>query len=287
VRLWVLGSGTLRPDALRGGAAFWVEAGPTRLLMDCGPGMLRTLARLGLPWQEVTHILLSHFHTDHVADLAPLLFAFRHGLEHPRREPLRILGPRGLGEHLRRLSGAHGAYVTDPGFPLVVEELHGAGAGSRLPGGTVLEARPTLHTDSSLAFRIGVGGVSLGYTGDTGPDEGLGTFFRGCGVLVAECSFPDEQAMDTHLTPAGLADLAEAASPEVLITTHAYPPLDPETVPGLLADAGYVGVVLAGRDGMRATLGESGVVVDMPGGHLRGRNEAAFSADMTRPLRPE
>jgi ribonuclease BN (tRNA processing enzyme) len=265
MRLRVLGSGTLRPDPFRGAAAFWVEAGGSRLLMDCGPGTIRTLSRLRLPWQGITHILLSHFHTDHVADLAPLLFAFRHGLDRPRRDPLHLLGPRGLLEHLRWLSGAHGSYVTDPGLPLVVEELTHCGSWGRVLGRVVVETRPTRHTHSSLAFRIGAEGLFLGYTGDTGPDEGLGGFFRGCRVLVAECSFPDGEGMDTHLTPADLANLAAGAKPEVLITTHAYPPLVPDEVPQLLAKAGYRGKVFAARDGMLVVLEGSGVVVEMPG----------------------
>jgi ribonuclease BN (tRNA processing enzyme) len=265
VRLWVLGAGTLRPDALRGGPAFWVEAGGSRLLMDCGPGTIRTLSRLGLPWQALTHILLSHFHTDHVADLAPLLFAFRHGLDRPRRDSLHLMGPQGLREHLRWLSGAHGSYVTDPGFPLVVEEFPSERSWGPFPGEVMVEVRPTLHTENSLAFRIGAEGLLLGYTGDTGPDEGLGAFFRGCRVLVAECSFPDGEGMDTHLTPADLANLAAGAKPEVLITTHAYPPLVPEEVPQLLAKAGYGGKVFAARDGMLVVLDGSGVVVEMPG----------------------
>jgi ribonuclease BN (tRNA processing enzyme) len=265
MRLWILGAGTLRPDPRRGGPAFWMEVGSSRLLMDCGPGTIRTLARLGLPWQETTHVLLSHFHTDHVADLAPLLFAFRHGLDRPRQTPLRLLGPEGLLEHLRWLSGAHGAYVTDPGVPLVVEELKPGGSWSPPPGEWVVEVRLTAHTDNSLAFRIEMDGLALGYTGDTGPDHGLGRFFRGCRVLVAECSFPDGEGMDTHLTPSDLSVLARLAAPEVLITVHAYPPLDPESVPDLLADVGYEGKVFTGRDGMSVTLDGPGVVVEMPG----------------------
>lgn len=264
VRLRVLGSGTLLPDPHRGGPAFWVETESSRLLMDCGPGAMRTLSRLGLPWQEATHILLSHLHTDHVADLAPLLFALRHGLDRPRRKPLYLLGPPGLLEHLGWLSRAHGPYVTDPGFPLVAEELGAGDAWSRHQGDFLVEARHTVHTENSLAFRIEAGDLALGYTGDTGPDQSLGVFLRGCQVLVAECSFPDGEGMDTHLTPTDLAVLARVAAPEVLITVHAYPPLDPHEVPDLLAEAGYAGRAVAGRDGMQVILRGSGVVIEVP-----------------------
>jgi len=148
----------------------------------------------------------------------------------------------------------------------------------------MVETRPTLHTENSLAFRIGAEGLLLGYTGDTGPDEGLGGFFRGCRVLVAECSFPDGEGMDTHLTPADLANLAAGANPAVLITTHAYPPLVPEDVPQLLAKAGYGGPVFAALDGMLVTLEGSGVVVEMPGQEpwILGRGSGSATGDTSQ-----
>lgn len=269
LRLWIVGSGTLRPNPKRGGPAFWLEGGGSSLLMDCGPGSLRTLSLLGLPWQETTHIVLSHFHTDHVADLAPLLFALRHGLDGPRSDPLHLLGPPGLREHVRWLSKAHGGYVTDPGFPVVVEELEPGVIWSRPGGGVLIRAYRTRHTEDSLAFRVEWGECVLGYTGDTGPDPGLGAFLRGCRVLLAECSFPDGEGMEIHLTPADLASLAAMADPDLLISVHAYPPLDPEAVPDLLRRAGYGGRAVAGRDGMRVMLeGQSVTVEDRGDGSL-------------------
>ena len=70
--------------------------------------------------------------------------------------------------------------------------------------------------------------------------------------------------MDTHLTPSGLAALAEAACPDLLITVHAYPPLDPEQVPDLLAREGYTGKVIPGRDGLSVRWEGGRVVLEEP-----------------------
>jgi ribonuclease BN (tRNA processing enzyme) len=250
LRLWILGSGTLIPHPQRGAPAHLIEAGSSSILMDCGSGTLQTLARLDLPWHGITHLLISHFHTDHVGDLASLMFAFRHGLPRPREEPLYLLGPPGLHGHLEALSKAHGAHVVEPGFPLMAKELS-PGSTWADPGGEIrIKASGTTHTENSIAFRVETDAGALGYSGDTGPSRELGSFFKGCQVVVAECSHPDGAGTDSHLTPETLADLARLALPRILVSVHVYPPLDPDVVPELLARAGYGGTVLAGRDGL-------------------------------------
>jgi len=260
LKVWIVGSGTLIPNGQRGGAAHWVEEGGSSFLLDCGPGALRTLAGLGLPWQNLGHLLLTHFHTDHVADLAPLLFALKNGLTQPRTEPLTLLGPPGLSRHMKALSEAHGSFVIDPGFPLRVQEIPPGGDWTDPEKGIRIRTWPTRHTSQSLAVRLETSEGTLGYTGDTGFLEELGDFFEGCGALIAECSHPDEQEVDTHLSPRGLAALAEKASPDLLVPVHAYPPLEPKKLPEHLAAAGFSGRVLPGRDGLE---------LDLAGGKIR------------------
>ena len=74
--------------------------------------------------------------------------------------------------------------------------------------------------------------------------------------MIAECAHPDPPEVETHLTPSGLAKLAEEASPELLVVTHVYPDLDPEAVPGLLAAAGYGGRVRVAEDGLAVRLSD-------------------------------
>ncbi len=250
MRVYVLGSGTLLPDPARGCAAHWIEGAGFRLLLDCGPGSVRTAARLGLSWYALSHLFVSHFHTDHVGDLAYLLFALKHGRPSPRREGLTLLGPRGLQDHLAALARAHGPHILDPGFSLTVRELDGGESWDGPKGGFRILTRVTPHTHNSLAVKVETEDGAVGYTGDTGPSPELAPFFEGCQILIAECGHPEEAGTDTHLTPEGLADLAVGSSPGVLVPVHSYPPLDPRTVPLLIRSAGFDGQVLTGRDGL-------------------------------------
>jgi ribonuclease BN (tRNA processing enzyme) len=250
MRVTVVGCGTAAPDGERVCSGFFVESGEIRLLLDCGPGVVHNMARFGLPWQRVTHVALSHFHNDHIGDVPMLLFALAHGVRPPREAPLAVLGPAGTRERLGRLEHALGGHVSDPGFPLEVAEL-GDGDVHDLGGGVRLVAGRTRHTENSLAFRVEHGGAVLGYTGDTGPSDDVAAFLHGVDSAICECALPEDEAMETHLTPSQLAAMARSMLPRRLIVTHVYPQLPVSSVPAQLQAAGWTGEVLMAYDGLR------------------------------------
>ena len=248
-RLTVVGCGTAAPDPERVCSGYLVEAGQTRLLLDCGPGIVHSLARHGLLWQRVTHLALSHFHTDHIGDVPGLLFALQYGMYPAREQPLTIVGPRGLRRRLQAMTHAFGDYVTHASFGLDVHELR---PGAPFTAGEVeITVARTPHTEDSIAYRVRATDCTIGYTGDTGPSEAVADFLHGVDELIAECSVPDEYAMDIHLTPSSLAALALRAAPKRLIATHMYPHLDRNTVPGQLRAHGWAGETVVAAGGMR------------------------------------
>lgn len=266
-----MGTGTLVPDDKRRSPAHLVEGRGFRILLDCGAGSLHGFARFGRSWEDLTHVALTHFHTDHVGDLAALLFALRHGPDPPRRRPLTLLGPPGTRSFHRRLARAHGDHVLEPGFPVRVVELPRSGEWTDPETELVIRTAPTPHTERSVAYRLETGSGVVGYSGDTGPSRALGDFFVGTDLLLLECSLPDPPPMDTHLTPRGVATLADRARPGLLVTTHHYPPLDPGEIPDLVAAAGYTGEVRGGTDGLTLIVGGGGVEIPDQGGAPRDR----------------
>ena len=258
--LTVAGCGTVVPESDRAASSYWVSSpgaestASTRVLFDCGPGALQALARLGLPWGKVTDLAITHFHADHVGALPGLFFALKHGLARPRGRPLTVWGPAGTRGFLEKLAGACGDFVLDPGFPVIIEELS-PGEARDLSGGPRLEAHKTPHAGESVAWRLDGGAFSFGYTGDTGPSTELGSFMRGVSALVCECSLPDSQATDHHLSPAGVAQLAAAACPRLLVLTHIYPHFRKgHDVARLVAEAGYTGAACVASEGLGVSL---------------------------------
>ncbi|MFH1137619.1 MAG: MBL fold metallo-hydrolase [Pseudomonadota bacterium] len=219
-----LGTGTGAPSAKRGAPSLLIRAGGFNILVDAGSGTLRQLARMGLSHNQLDFVFFTHFHPDHVGDLAPYLFAVRYWPEPARTSPTRVFGPEGfltLCSHLRR---AFGRWVDPPEDRLVLAELP---LGTRhvvdLPGVRV-ESGPIPHNPESLGYRLSeAGGPVLAVTGDSDFGPELVDLARGAQVLITECSFPEGRKRYGHLTPRLAGRAAREAGVATLALTHFYP----------------------------------------------------------------
>jgi ribonuclease BN (tRNA processing enzyme) len=223
-----------------------------KLLFDCGSGVLHGMARDGIDWRAITHVALSHCHTDHIGDLAPLLFAWTQGLAPSAAIPRTLLGPPGLTRILRGLAQAHGDFVFAPGGSLAVVELDRRGRWED-PSGLVVSTTPARHTAEAVALRVEFAGRVVGYTGDGGPHDSLAPFFRGADVLISECGIPDGSKIELHMTPLDVAALARDAAPRHLVVTHLYPGADRASLEGVLRAYGSPGSVVVADDGHTVT----------------------------------
>ena len=74
VSLQVLGSGGPIADDARASSSYLVwRAGKSRFLVDVGGGAFLCFAEAGASFTDLDLIAISHFHTDHAADLPALL----------------------------------------------------------------------------------------------------------------------------------------------------------------------------------------------------------------------
>jgi len=118
-----VGTGTVAPSATRTSACHWLSRGNLKILLDCGPGALHRLAEFGLPWHQVTHVVLSHFHPDHWGELPMLVYALKYTTVPSRTEPLVILGPPGVVRLVRRSHRATDRGCSTPGSPFGILDV--------------------------------------------------------------------------------------------------------------------------------------------------------------------
>jgi ribonuclease BN (tRNA processing enzyme) len=248
MKLTILGSGTVVPNGERNSSGYFVEAGDVRVMLDCGAGTVHALARYGVDWERLTHLFISHFHVDHIGELASLFFAFRHGMKTARTEPLTLIAPRGIERVIHHLKEAFGEKLFTPkfSFDLIVIE---PGETIQLHDGCSLSVTKTPHTDESLAVKIESPQNSLCYTGDTGASQELTRFFDKADLLISECSFRQRKERASHLSIQEVAQLASQAKVKKLVVTHFYFDVDEDELKGELQNE-YAGEVFIGRDGM-------------------------------------
>jgi ribonuclease BN (tRNA processing enzyme) len=248
MKLTILGSGTVVPNGKRNSSGYFVEAGNVRVMMDCGAGTVHALARYKVDWECMTHLFISHFHVDHIGELASLFFAFRHGMKTTRTAPLTLIAPQGIEQVIHHLKAAFGERLFTPKFPFTILPVV-PGESVALGDNCVLSVTKTPHTEESLAARIQQGERSIGYTGDTDYSETLVQFFQGASLLVSECSFRQRKAGVRHLSINDVAQLAKQAQVENLLVTHFYFDVDEVNLKKEL-QATYTGNIFIGKDGM-------------------------------------
>lgn len=249
MRLTILGSGTLVPNAERNSAGFFVETSSAKMMLDCGAGTLHALARFKLEWQALTHLFLSHFHVDHIGELASLFFALRYGLSQERQQPLMLIAPEGIDRVMTGLKQAFGEKIFTPTFPFRIRPVEPEET-LNISDDCQLTFTKTPHTAESLAIKISSQGKTLGYTGDTDYSEHLLSFFRDVDLLISECAYLQRQEGKKHLSVTDLGNLAAGSRAKRLVVTHTYFNLPADELQKRLA-TDYSGEIVIGIDGLQ------------------------------------
>jgi ribonuclease BN (tRNA processing enzyme) len=85
-----------------------------------------------------------------------------------------------------------------------------------------VEAKPLLHADLTIGYRIEIDGKVVCYCPDTGYCENAVTLARGADLLIAECAYRTGQASEAwpHLNPETAARIATEAQVRRLALVH-------------------------------------------------------------------
>ena len=192
-----------------------------RVLLDLGSGALGALHRHADPL-AIDAVLLSHLHADHCLDLTGYYVLRKyHPLGPQPRLP--VWGPAGTADRMAR------AYdlPTDPGMRHEFDFREWAGV--EQVGPFHVEPIGVNHPVPAYGLRVSAGGVTLAYSGDTGPCAELDDLARDVDVFLVEASFRDgdDNPPDLHLTGADGGRVAARAGARRVLLTHVPPWHDP------------------------------------------------------------
>lgn len=255
MELVVLGSGTTVPHGDRGCAAYaLVSRRGDVLLLDTGPGSTRRYPRVGLDPRRIVGVVNTHHHADHVGEL-PILLFLRNVLEPPIVTPTTLAGPVGHDAFVGAITAAFAPGLGDVEGTLRIVE---AKDGDVVPiGPFTVTFREVRHLPGSLGVKVVADGVSLAFSGDTGPCEALDALIAGVDLALLECSYPASRESTMHLTTRTAAESAARAGPRRLVLSHFYPDVLAVDVAGEVRAHGYAGPLVLARDELRIPIGES------------------------------
>lgn len=254
MQLTVLGSGTSIPLTYRASPSLMLNVDGDILLLDMGPGTLRQLARAGIENSLIDHALFSHFHPDHTADLIHFLFVTRNPNIFDKRKPFIVSGSKGLKTLITNLQSAYPGWLEIPEDKMTVEEFNNLEKTENNYKKYTIFTYPVDHTKNSLAYRIeDKKSKSMVYSGDTGFCEGISSFARGTDILILECSLPEGDNTEGHLTPSQAGRLASLSGTKKLLLVHFYPDVLSTDIVGECRKY-YNGELILGRDMLNITV---------------------------------
>lgn len=288
------GSGAPMPDPTRAGPCVAVVAGRDLFVVDSGSGSTRNLLLMNLPPPRVSAAFVTHYHSDHIADLGELMLQ-RWGGGAPK-SPLPIYGPPGLDQVVNGFLAAysldrgyriahHGEAVMPPsgfgGTPHIFEaEPNGPDVLVLEKPGLKVWAFPVRHdpVHPAVAYRFEYKGRSAVISGDTGPSDRLVKASKDVDLLVHEGLSPNLVAIQKdvaekagranyahifndiltyHTAPETVAREAKTAGAKAVLFYHIIPPLPVRALEGPFLGRSreiFGGPMKVGRDGDFATL---------------------------------
>ncbi|POX98147.1 ribonuclease Z [Mycobacterium kansasii] len=242
IEITLLGTGSPIPDPNRAGPATLVRADGQVFLIDCGRGVLQRAAAVGVGAAGLSALLITHLHSDHIAELGDVIITNWVTNFAPAAPPLQIIGPPGTAEVVAATLRAFGhdigyriAHHADLDAPPPVE-VHEYTEGTVWDReGVTIRVAPTDHRPvaPTIGFRIESGGASVVLAGDTVPCASLDELAAGADALVHTVIRKDilahvpqqrvKDVCDYHSSVQEAAATANRAGVGTLVMTHYVP----------------------------------------------------------------
>ncbi|MEM9516331.1 MAG: MBL fold metallo-hydrolase [Actinomycetota bacterium] len=267
MELHLLGTGSPIPDPNRAGPTALVKAGDTQLLLDAGRAVVMRMAGAGTTPANLNAVLITHFHSDHIAALNDVLTT--HWVMTQGLGVLKIFGPPGIVQLVDRTLAmlepdigyriAHHEQLTE-GPKVDVTELE---AGDSFTVNDVsITTAATEHPPvfPTIGYRLEHDGVAAALVGDTNACEGVDTLAANADAYLQSVIRKDlvplipndmiQDILDYHSGVVEAAQTAARVGAKRLLLTHMVPPPPPDQYPDWVGRAAehFDGEIILGDD---------------------------------------
>lgn len=217
MRVTVVGCSPAWPNPGGTQSGYLVESDETRMLLDCGPGVLPQLL-LHERWPRIDAIVLSHLHLDHWGDLVPWSYGVRWGTGRgaPRVD---LWVGSGDADRLSELIGRVGSReVFADAFTLHEYEE----ATPFAIGPFELTGRVVPHYDIRCsALRVAGADGTLAYSADCGPNDALVETASDADLFLCEATLGEpEPTPRGHLTEDEALAAFDRSGAKRLVVVH-------------------------------------------------------------------
>lgn len=214
MRITVLGNNGPYPGPGSACSGYLLEGVGTKILIDCGSGVLSNLQKfIGI--DEIDGVILTHLHYDHMSDMLVLKYAIEVGKS--RGLPLKALDVWAPPEPAEVFSmlGSGEAFNMQP----ITKEL------KIMKGDLEITFGRMKHPVMCYGVAVSDGKRKFVFSGDTSWDPESAKFFNGADVLMLDAGLLAREKTEgaAHLTAEECGLAAKQANVCRLLLTHLWP----------------------------------------------------------------
>jgi ribonuclease Z len=257
-----LGTGGPVPNETRDNSGIGIIAGGKFVMVDVGPGTVKNMNLSGLPAGNLSALLLTHFHSDHISDMGELDFmTWAQG----RDRKLDVYGPEGVEQVV---NGYNMAYALDSSYRTAhhTEEWMPSKNSGMIPhtltipdpenavpffdrNGLKISVFQVDHSPvkPAVGYRFEYRGNVVVVSGDTVKTPTLPKFAKDADIFICEAlnkkmvmmiskvakelnnlrlARQMVDVLDYHMSPVEAAEVAQEANVKTLVLVHIAPPVE-------------------------------------------------------------
>lgn len=213
-RLIILGSANAVPKVGQDNAHLLIEGKEKIVMVDCGDNPVKVI-EAGFSILDVTDLVLTHFHADHVGSLPLLIMGM--WLE-KRTTPLVIHGLKVTLDKSIQLLELFGWNEWPNMFPVEFNTIDADGAEGFITDSVMrISALPVLHLVPTIGIRVeSEQGRVIAYSCDTEPCPNVLRLADGADVLLQESA----GLAKGHTSPEQAGEIASSAGVATLVLIH-------------------------------------------------------------------
>lgn len=214
-KITILGSANAVSKSDQQNTHLLIESRSRKILVDCGDHPVSSLAKAGVEINEVTDLVLTHFHADHVGSLPLLIMDM--WLE-KRIEPLSIYGLEVTLDKAKSLLELFDWQNWKNMFPVNFISVRTDGDMDMIINEELtISALPVLHLIPTIGLRVVFSsGRTIAYSCDTEPCESLDRLADHADVLLQEAAGPGKG----HTSAQQAGEIAVRCGVKRLILIH-------------------------------------------------------------------
>lgn len=155
-----------------------------KVLVDCGTNLVGSLIRNNIDPVNITHIIVTHSHGDHISGLPTYLFyrlLIAPGIFGKEVKPLKIVGTKNTLDNVKEyIKSSYGTLVDNP--MLNFTEINASG--NYFVNSIKFSFFSTKHVPETVGFYVNISNKLLVYSSDTGISERIIKYAENADVLI-------------------------------------------------------------------------------------------------------